>query len=244
MRPGRAGLCLPLLWLSSPKHEQRHQRTEHKNRKHRAPRPDEQTQAGLAETKPGAASRAWEALGAGFAGTCPPARRPSPGVQRAQAVRTRRRRFQGRLPGPQGLHGPPPASLSQALDPDESLRSHLFQPPGSRAGSAVTEQKTKAAEKEILPRKAVRAPGSRLGGSATPARQLQDESPRPDREHFSRRSAARTRHPAPQALEAPRRAVPRRRLRPAKVLPVPRPGRRKQNGSCRSSASPPNKQHP
>lgn len=115
----------------------------------------------------------------GFAGRARQPAAPSPGVQRAQGARRRCRRFQGRLPGPRGAHGPPPASLSQALKPYKSIHSHLLQALGSRAGSAGTEQKTKAVgEGETLPRKAVWAPGSCSGGSATPARRLQDHSPR------------------------------------------------------------------
>lgn len=55
VRPGRAGRYPPLLWPSSPKHGQRHQRSEHKTASREteagpeSARPDEQTQAGLAE---------------------------------------------------------------------------------------------------------------------------------------------------------------------------------------------------
>lgn len=79
----------------------------------------------------------------GFVGRARQPAAPSPGVQRAQGVRRRHRRFQGRPPGPRGPCRPPPASLSQALNPYKSIHSHLLQLPGSRAGSAATEQKTK-----------------------------------------------------------------------------------------------------
>lgn len=166
----------------------------------------------------------------GFAGRARQPAAPSPCVQRAQGARRRCRRFQGRLPGLRGPHGPPPASLSQALKPYKSIHSHLLQALGSRAGSAGTEQKTKAVgEGETLPRKAVWAPGSCSGGSATPARRLQDHSPRlagstlPTASRGPRDGPRRT---APQA--SARKGLPgsetsrkeAERLTPAALLPL------------------------
>lgn len=132
--------------------------------------------------RPGAASGAWEALGARLRGTRPPARCA----------------LSGRAEGTGCAEAPPPfpgetawatgtlqAASGLAFSGSESLQVHpltltptAWQP--SRLSSHGAENKA-AEGGESLPRKAARAPGGCLGGSATPARRLQDKSPRPTR---------------------------------------------------------------
>lgn len=93
---------------------------------------DGQTQAGLAgETEP------WGALGARLRGTRPPARRALPG--RAEGTGC----AEALPPSPGETAWPPPASLSRALRPYKSIRSHSLRPPARRAGPAALEQETK-----------------------------------------------------------------------------------------------------
>lgn len=189
VRPGRAGRYPPLLWPSSPKHGQRHQRSEHKTasrgrkQDQSPPGPTSRRRQGWPRRRrPGAASGAWEALGARLRGTRPPARCA----------------LSGRAEGTGCAEAPPPfpgetawatgtlqAASGLAFSGSESLQVHpltltptAWQP--SRLSSHGAENKA-AEGGESLPRKAARAPGGCLGGSATPARRLQDKSPRPTR---------------------------------------------------------------
>lgn len=202
MRPGGAGLALPLLWLSSPAHEQGTRGLNTNTGNGACPGPTSRNRQGWPSGgSPGGAE------GTGY-GEAPP---PFPG-ETARAA------------------GTPRTASGLTFSGSESLQVHpltLTRPPGSRAGPAATGQKTKARKQRRVCQEQQSGPqGAVWEGQQPPPSASGQKSPaRPGAFLEAQRCQHEAFFPTGSRGPATGQATPHRRLRPAKASRVPRPGR-------------------